>query len=118
MRAQSLSNTNKNRSAVTVSLKGDIDKSSATKVRELLTPHYNKNQRAIIVDLSGVTYIDSTGIATLVEGLQWSHYSKNKFRLACLAPTVKDVFEIVHLLRIFDVFETKEDALEEFERNS
>ncbi len=118
MRAQNFNNTSNNRSAVTVSIKGDIDKSSAPKIRELLTPYYNKNQRAIIVDLTDVTYIDSTGIATLVEGLQWSHCSKNKFRLACLRPTVKDVFEIVHLLRIFDVFETKEDALAEFERNS
>ncbi len=118
MRAENLSDANKNRSAVTLFLKGDIDKSSAPKVRELLVPYYRKNQRAIIVDLSGVTHIDSTGIAILVEGLQWSHCSKNKFRLACLTPTVKDVFETVHLLRIFDVFETKEDALAGVERNS
>lgn len=98
--------------AVTVSIKGDIDMGSSPKVREHLTPLFQKNQKAIVVDLSGVSYIDSSGIATLVEGLQWSHSSKNKFRLASLTPTVKDVFEIARLLTVFEIYDTKDQAME------
>jgi anti-sigma B factor antagonist len=96
---------------VTVIVKGDIDMSSSTKMRDALAPLFQNENKVVVVDLSGVSYIDSSGIATLVEGLQWSHSSKNKFRLAALTPGVKDVFEIARLLTVFEVFDTKEQAL-------
>jgi anti-sigma B factor antagonist len=96
---------------VTIIVSGDIDMSSSTKMRDVLTPLFQDDNKVIIVDLSGVSYMDSSGIATLVEGLQWSHASKNKFRLAALTPGVKDVFEIARLLTVFEVFDTKEQAL-------
>ena len=97
--------------SVTITVSGDIDMSSSTKMRDALTPLFHSNNKVIVVDLSGVSYIDSSGIATLVEGLQWGHNSNNKFRLAALTPGVKDVFEIARLLTVFEVFDTKEQAL-------
>jgi anti-sigma B factor antagonist len=96
---------------VTIVVSGDIDMSSSTKMRDALAPLFQNTNKVVVVDLSGVSYIDSSGIATLVEGLQWSHSSKNKFRLAALTPGVKDVFEIARLLTVFEVFDTKEQAL-------
>ncbi|MBT5027990.1 MAG: STAS domain-containing protein [Nitrospinaceae bacterium] len=101
----------KGEGAVTVAVCGEIDMSSSTQMRDALSPLFQNNNKVIVVDLSGVSYIDSSGIATLVEGLQWSHSSKNKFRLAALTPGVKDVFEIARLLTVFEVFDTKEQAL-------
>ena len=99
---------------VTVSVKGDIDMHNSPKVRDLLTTLFRKKKKAIVVDLSDVAYIDSSGIATFVEGLQWSHNSDNKFRLACLSPAVKDIFNIAKLLTLFEVYESTDDALEGF----
>lgn len=96
---------------VTLDFEGHIDMSSSPEVREALTAEFQKNKKAIIVDLSKVPYIDSSGIATLVEGLQWSHSSKNKFRLVGLNSAVRDIFEIARLLQVFEVFNTKEEAL-------
>lgn len=96
---------------VTLSITGDIDMSTSPRVRERLTPLFTQGRKAIVVDLSGVPYIDSSGIATLVEGLQWSHSKNSKFRLASLTPAVKDVFEIARLLTVFEVFDSKEEAL-------
>ena len=101
----------KTEGSVTITVSGDIDMSSSTQMRDALTPLFQNNNKVVVVDLSGVSYIDSSGIATLVEGLQWSHSSKNKFRLAALTPGVKDVFEIARLLTVFEVFDTKEQAL-------
>ena len=101
-----------NDGVVTLSLKGYMDMNSSPEVREALTRYFDKQSKAIIVDLSEVPYIDSSGIATLVEGLQWSHNSKNKFRLVGLTPTVKDIFEIARLLQVFEVFNTKDEALQ------
>jgi anti-sigma B factor antagonist len=104
---------NRNSGTVTTLLiTGDIDMSSSTLVRTHLTDLFQNNQQAIIVDLSSVAYIDSSGIATLVEGLQWSHANNTKFRLAGLTPAVKDVFEIARLLTVFEVFDSQAKALE------
>ena len=99
---------------VTVSIQGDIDMGSSTQVRDHLVPLFKKNQKAVVVDLSGVSYIDSSGIATLVEGLQWSHSSKNIFRLSGLNSSVQDVFDIARLSTVFEIFESKEEALKGF----
>ena len=99
--------------AVTVSVTGDIDMSSSTKMRDALTPLFKNDNKVkvIVMDLAGFSYNGSSGNAILVEGLLWSHSSKNKFRLSALTPGVKDVLEIAHLLTVFEVFETKEQAL-------
>lgn len=103
-----------NSGVVTLSLKGYMDMNSSPDVRDVLTQYFDKKHRAIIVDLSQVPYIDSSGIATLVEGLQWSHNSQNKFRLVGLTPTVKDIFEIARLLQVFEVFGTLDEATQGF----
>lgn len=97
--------------AATLVIQGDIDMSTSPQVRTHLTDLFKKNQKAIVVDLSKVSYIDSSGIATLVEGLQWSHSNNTKFRLTNLAPMVKDVFEIARLLTVFEVYDSQEEAL-------
>lgn len=99
-----------NGGVVSLTLKGYMDMNSSPDVRDVLTEHFDRSTKAIIVDLSEVPYIDSSGIATLVEGLQWSHSSEKKFRLVGLTPTVKDIFEIARLLQVFEVFGTLEEA--------
>ncbi len=96
---------------VTLQIEGDINMSSSTQVRARLTDLFKKNQKAIVVDLSKVAYIDSSGIATLVEGLQWSHANNTKFRLTNMTPAVKDVFNIANLQTVFEIFDSPEDAL-------
>ena len=98
---------------VTLLIEGDIDMSSSTEVRAHLTDLFEKNHNAIVVDLSKVSYIDSFGIATLVEGLQWSHNNNTKFRLTSMTPAVKDVFNIANLQTVFEIFDSPEDALKE-----
>ena len=95
----------------TLMIVGEIDMNSCAKVQAHLMDLYNNNSKVIIVDLSKVPYMDSFGIATLVEGLQWSHKNNTKFRLTSLTPAVKDVFNIANLLTVFEIFDSLEDAL-------
>ena len=96
----------------TLSLDGFIDMSSSPEVREALTTQFDTKPSAIIVNLSKVPYIDSSGIATLVEGLQWGHSNSKKFRLVGLNSTVRDIFEIARLLQVFEVFDSNEEAMQ------
>ena len=111
MASQGIEITKKNDGGIIrLILKGYMDMNASPDVREVLTQYFDGGTKAIIVDLSAVPYIDSSGIATLVEGLQWSHSTQKKFRLVGLTPTVKDIFEIARLLQVFEVFSTQEEA--------
>lgn len=98
---------------VIVAVSGEVDMNTSPEVRGVLSPLFSERPPALIVDLSGVRYIDSSGIATLVEGLQWSHRSQTPFRLYGMTPAVKDVFEMARLESLFEVFESREAALKD-----
>lgn len=98
---------------VVVVVSGEVDMNTSPEVRSILNPLFAEKPRAMVVDLSGVTYMDSSGIATLVEGLQWSHRSQIPFRLSGMTPAVKDVFEMARLEGLFEIFDSREAAMQD-----
>lgn len=84
--------------------------SSSPEVRKTITPLFRTGMKAIIVNLSQVNYMDSSGIATMVEGLQHSMKQGIRFRLAELNPSVRDVFELARLEALFQIYPTTTDA--------
>ena len=66
---------------------------------------------SVLVNMSGVAYIDSSGIATLVEGLQLSRQTKTRFGLFGLRPNARSVLELARLHKVFAVFEDEAEAL-------
>ncbi len=64
-----------------------------------------------MVDLSGVEFIDSSGIATLAGGLAWSRQSGGRFVLAGIRSSVKDVFAMAKLDDAFEIATDCENAL-------
>jgi len=108
MEIQSSQNDN---GVTTLTIQGEFDMHSCSQVQTHLGDLFKSNARGIVVDLSRVSYIDSFGIATLVEGLQWSHGNNTKFRLTCLTPAVEDVFKIANLQTVFEIFDSPADAL-------
>ena len=95
----------------TFTIQGEIDMNTSPIIWKHLTDLLKKNPKAIIVDLSKVSFIDSFGLAPLVAGLQWSQDDNTKFRLTRLTPVVKDVFKLAELLNVFEIFDSKEDVL-------
>jgi len=90
--------------ATLVQVSGEVDMSNSPKVRETLMGLTKRKVPAILVDLGGVSYMDSSGIATLVEGLQEAMGYGGKFRLAALTPKVRQVFELARLTDVFEIF--------------
>ena len=72
-------------------------------MREFLKPKSTKKTPLLLLDFSGVSYIDSSGLATLIEYFQAVQGFKGKLALASLSPRVKNVFEIVRLEQIFSL---------------
>ena len=87
---------------IVVALSGEIDMEEAPKVRRALLDSLKK-KRDILVDLALVTYIDSSGIASLIEGLQAARKQKNDLALVSVSQSALRVLELDHLQRVFVV---------------
>ena len=89
--------------AATITVKGDVTIQTSPELRNALQPLFDSNPEMIRVVLNDVKFMDSSGIATLVEGLQWSKASGGRFVLSGLSETVRDVFELAKLDTIFEI---------------
>ncbi len=90
--------------AVRVKLDGVVNIQTAVGLRRQLKPMLSKKNSNIHIDLSGVGFIDSAGLATLVEGLQWSRAAEGRrFVLSGLSDNVRDIFELAKLDAVFEI---------------
>ena len=88
---------------VALNVYGDVTIQTSSELRNTLKPLFTSDAKRISVQLGGVEFMDSSGIATLVEGLQWSQASGGRFVLLGLTDTVRDVFELAKLDTIFEI---------------
>jgi anti-sigma B factor antagonist len=82
---------------------GEIDFSRSPKLRTKLLDTLNAGVPKLVVDLTGVPYMDSSGVATLVEALQVQRRKGNKLVLCGLQPKVRGIFEIARLDMVFTI---------------
>jgi len=94
-----------------LALKGEIDLHVSPSVTASLNQMIEKKPERLVVDLSEVTYIDSAGLAALIEGMQKVEGYGGKFRLAGLQETVRSIFEISRLDQVFQIFPDADAAL-------
>lgn len=95
-----------------IALKGDVDMNTSPDVRASIGEVFRQGgARALLINLSGVRYMDSSGIATLVEAMQHCMKQSMRLRLVDLSPPVRDVFEMARLSSIFEIFPTANEAL-------
>ncbi|MFQ5344579.1 MAG: STAS domain-containing protein [Mariprofundus sp.] len=88
---------------VLIRVHGDVTIHTSPRLREQLKPLFHADTREIRVALDHVDFMDSSGIATLVEGLQWARLTGGRFVLSGLSENVRDVFELAKLDTVFDI---------------
>ncbi len=86
-----------------VRVHGEIDYSRAPELRQALLEQLEAAPARLIVDLSDVPYMDSSGVATLVEALQVQRAKGHELVLCSLQPKVKGIFEIARLDSVFQI---------------
>ena len=94
---------------VVVHLKGDVDLSCSPKARESLLAQISTG-RPLLVDLSEVTYMDSSGVASLVEGLQTAKKKGLAFALVAVSKPVMSVLALARLDKVFTLYPSAQDA--------
>lgn len=86
-----------------VTLSGDIDLSRSPSLRHELLELVKQQPKRLVVDLSAVPYMDSSGVATLIEALQHQRKAGAKMVLCGLQPKVRSIFEIARLDAVFKI---------------
>lgn len=90
---------------------GEIDLHASPKLRTELQALIAAKTPALAADFTGVKYIDSSGLATLVEYVRDTKAFGGRLALFGLQPKVKMVFELVRLNELFTITDTRDAAL-------
>ena len=94
-----------------LALEGEIDLHRSPQVKETLEPLIAQKTKRILLDFSAVSYIDSSGLATMIETLQRIQSYEGKFAIFGLRESVRTVFEIARLDQIFTLFPDEAAAI-------
>ena len=97
--------------ATVVSPEGEIDLSCSAHLRSKLQEAVSAGPKRIVVDLNGVGYMDSSGIATLVEALQMARRDEASLVICSLTERVKSIIELARLDQIFEIAVDRDAAL-------
>lgn len=87
-----------------IKLSGEIDLQHSPKLRQVLQAKVSLRTPALLLDFTEVKYIDSSGLATLVEYYKNSRPYSGKLALAGLSARVRSVFDLVRLSDIFGIY--------------
>lgn len=87
---------------------------SSTLFRNTLREILKQGSRALLLDLTGVTYLDSTGIGELVGAYTAAYNVQAKIKLCSVPQKVVELLEITRLITVFELYPTREEALASF----
>ncbi len=87
-----------------LALRGEIDLHEAPRLREGVREALDRRPRVLFVDLNGVTFIDSSGLAVLVEALQRAKADGGDVALYGIHGTAAAIFHMARLDEVFRIF--------------
>jgi anti-sigma B factor antagonist len=95
--------------AIVVELAGDVDLERSPSARTILLECVGKG-KSVYVDMAGVTYIDSSGVASLVESFQSARAGGTGFTLISVSEEVMRVIQLARLDKIFTIHDSLDTA--------
>ena len=100
------------KSVVVLVLQGEIDLHASPTLRTALKAKAQAKTPRLLLNFAEVAYIDSSGLATLIEYYQSARVFHGKFGLCCLSLSVRSSIELVRLTEVFSIFATEAEALQ------
>lgn len=98
--------------ATILDVSGNIDMSNSPAVRKALLHEIREGRAArVLVNLTAVAYIDSSGVASLIEGLKASRELGSRLVLFGLSNSAREVLKISRLLKLFEVYDDEQQAI-------
>ena len=104
--------TKRTGSQLTASLSGELDHHSAAQVREILDGALTLDIRALSLDLSGITFMDSSGIGLIMGRYKKVMFLGGKAAVSHVGEMVNRIFGLSGLYKIIEKYDTAKDAVE------
>jgi anti-sigma B factor antagonist len=101
-------------SVTILKLDGRFDAYEAPQISAWVDNQITPGQCQIIADLSAVSFIDSTALATLVKGMKRCRQHGGDLYICGMVKTVRIIFELTRLDKAFRIFETRSEAVNAF----
>ena len=83
-------------------------------LREEITKLLAEDKKHLVLDLGGISYMDSAGVGELVSVYTSVKNRGGELKLSCLTKKIKDLLQITQLMTIFDTYETTQEAISAF----
>lgn len=91
-----------------------LDAHNSEELKSEMNRLFESGSKELIVDLKEVRFIDSSGLGVLVSGFKNASTRQGSLRLSGLQTQVRSMFELTRLHRVFDIFQTIDEALESY----
>lgn len=104
-------NVEKEGAIAVVGVSGDVEAATAPALRDSLDTLLGDGYQQFIIDLDNVPFMDSSGLATLVQLFKRVRIGNGDVRLCSIQPPVQRIFELTRLDRVFDIFPGRSEAL-------
>lgn len=89
---------------------GDESSQLRSKIKELLA----QGNKRLVLDLGGLSYVDSAGLGTLVAGYTSAHNEGGEIRMANVTKRLGELLSITKLLTVFSVYDSVDAAVKSF----
>lgn len=99
-------------SGALIGLGGEIDLHTSPELKKKLTEVAQKKPSRVILNFAQVRYIDSSGLATIIDLFQKLKIYGGKLGLAGMNVSVKSVFEVARLNQVFSIYESEQQAVD------
>jgi anti-sigma B factor antagonist len=93
-----------------VTLTGRLNGANAPELKKKIKQIVDAGKKKLILDLSGVTFIDSSGLSALISGFKCAREAGGFFRLSSLRDQTANVIKLMMLDRVFDIYPDVESA--------
>src|SRR5664279_5573009 len=91
-----------------------LDAHNSDELKVEMNRLFESGTKDLLVDLKEVRFIDSSGLGVLVSGYKNASTRQGSIKLCSLQSQVKSMFELTRLHRVFDIYQTIDEALESY----
>lgn len=91
-----------------------LDAHNSDELKSEVNRIFESGTKDLIVDLKEVRFIDSSGLGVLVSGYKNASTHQGSIKLCSLQTQVRSMFELTRLHRVFDIYQTMDEALESY----
>lgn len=92
----------------------NLDASNSKEFKRVMAPILESNSR-VVFDLSQLRFVDSSGLVAILSCLRQLNAAGGDIKLTGMSKSVRALFELVRMHRIFEIFNTREEAVRAFE---